>query len=71
MATLEVIESKLERMHDDIRETKEVVKKQNYRVRSLEIEQAKQGERNKLSHWLNRGIAALLAAIAGYIGFQN
>lgn len=47
------------------------VQRHSGRIRGVELEQARQDERNALNHWLNRGISVLLAAIASYLGIQN
>jgi hypothetical protein len=68
---LDVINSKLDRIANDIREVKEGVLRQNSRIIKLEIEMARQQERANANTWVTRGISLLLAAVAGYIGYQN
>jgi hypothetical protein len=55
----------------DVKDVKEVLLRQNSRIIRLEIEMARQQERANANTWVTRGISFLLAAVAGYIGYQN
>jgi len=70
MATLESIEAKLNALAADVAEIKADVKAQNGRVRELERCQAVTDERLRNSSIVTTGIAALMSAVAGYIGVQ-